>query len=715
MTHDLEKLRQLTETLTSNGYLTDQAASWEYAFDSVKAFVCITNTSFKVKYINKPLRNTLNIKSTQCINKDLHTILGDKDLQKELDSNQGIQDPKEGVITYQELFIKSFNGWYESHRHDITTDHGELIGYIYLFVDVTQKRLTLEALKKSEKNYRLLFESMLDGFALHKMIFNDDGEPYDYEFINVNPAFEKLTGLTTKQLVNHSALEVLPKLEQHWFDVYIKVVQTGESYRFSNYSAELCRYYDVVVFRPMPGYFACIISDITDRTLAEENLHMSERRFREIIEKVEGIAIRGYDDKFNVIFWNKACETLYGYTKQEAEGENIEDLTFLKGLKVPVEEFLDNWFDDKEPPSAQELILKNKLGEDVHIFSSNVLHQGANGKEMFCIDIDLNPIKDAQKALYDTNLLLNGILNAIPDVIVVQDADHNVIKHNKTAKEFFNVTSKKAEGKKCFHYLGRGTNCTDCQTAIAMATKKPSKLERYIEELQGWFDCRSYPILDTDGNVTKIIEHLRDISDWKKEQELYKEVHLKVEQAFHRLRFIVRAVDGFLWEKTWDMEKNAWVLTYVDPQFCREFYYLNGTDEEVCEKAYGKSTDNLLQFDFNDLDYKNSFANVCMLTDKHCLEQEEASEYFEMGYMNNVWTILKVRKTPLYDGRGKCTGILGFAKNCSDDSYSIKELLEVGIQTNRIKKLTTGSNRLKLYWVVQRKNEAKDLTHLDFP
>jgi len=714
MVHDLEKLRKLTETLTSNGYLTDQAASWEYAFDSVKAFVCITNTAFKLKYVNKPLRNILKIQSEEFINQELYSILGDKDLQRELDSKQGVIALEGGSITYQELFIKSFNGWYESHRNNIVTSKGELIGYIYIFTDVTQKRLALEALKKSEKNYRLLFESMLDGFALHKMLFNEEGEPYDYEFINVNPAFEKITGLTAKQLVSYTALDVLPKLEQHWFDVYIKVVQTGKSYRFSNYSPELCKYYDVVVFRPMPGYFACIISDITDRTLAEENLQISEKRFREIIEKVEGIAIRGYDEHFNVIFWNKACETLYGYTRQEAEGENIEDLTFLKGLKVPVEEFLEDWFDDTTPPPAQELILKDKFGTDVHVFSSSVLHQTAIGKEMFCIDVDLNPIKDAQKALHDTNILLNGILNAIPDAIVVQDADHNVVKCNKAGKNFFNVTSKQVEGVKCFHLLGRDDNCDECQTKIARATKKPAKLERFIEELQSWFDCRSYPLLDEEGNVTKIIEHLRDISDWKKEQEMYKDAHLKVEQSLRRLRFIVQAVDGFLWEKTFNIDSKDWEHTYIDPSFCREFYGLGGNDEEICEQAYGKSTEQLLQL-CDDPDPINSFAVVCAATDNHCIEQGTSCEYFEMGYLNNIWTILKVRKTPLYDDDNKCIAILGFARDCSCDSHSVRELIENGIDSERIEKLKTDSNRIKLYWVVKRKNEIKDLTHLDFP
>jgi len=385
MNNDLEKLRKLTETLTSNGYLTDQAASWEYAFDSVKLFVCITNTSFKLKYVNKPLRDKLNIKPSEFINKDLCKIIVDENTRRMLESTKELSNK---VIEYPELFIKAFNGWYEPQRHNITTNTDKLIGYIYTFLDVTQKRLATEALKKSEEKYRFLFESMVDGFALHKMLFNKKGKPYDYEFINVNPAFEKITGLTAKQLVGNTALNILPKLEQCWFDVYINVVQTGESHSFNDYSNELGRHYDVITFRPMPGHFACIIADITEEMSIKEELQ-------------------------------------------------------------------------------------------------------------------------------NTNMLLNGILDAIPDAIVVQDADHNIIECNKAGEDFFNVTSKQVVGSKCFNLLGEDDICDECQTKIAKDTKKPAKLERFIDKQDKWFDCRSYPILDKEGNVTKIIEHLRDITEYK--------------------------------------------------------------------------------------------------------------------------------------------------------------------------------------------------------
>jgi len=52
-----------------------------------------------------------------------------------------------------------------------------------------------QALRASEARYRTLFESMAEGFALHELIYNEQGRPCDYRFLEVNPSFGRLTGL----------------------------------------------------------------------------------------------------------------------------------------------------------------------------------------------------------------------------------------------------------------------------------------------------------------------------------------------------------------------------------------------------------------------------------------------------------------------------------------------------------------------------------------
>ena len=127
-------------------------------------------------------------------------------------------------------------------------------------------------MQKSEERYRLLFDAMLDGFALHEILCDDDGKPYDYRFLEVNQAFEKMTGLKSIDIVGKTVLHILPETEVYWLDTYGQVTLTGQSIRFENYSQALKKYFEVVAFSPQKGQFATVFTDITVRKQAEEEI-----------------------------------------------------------------------------------------------------------------------------------------------------------------------------------------------------------------------------------------------------------------------------------------------------------------------------------------------------------------------------------------------------------------------------------------------------------
>ncbi len=143
-----------------------------------------------------------------------------------------------------------------------------------------------EALRRSEERYRSLFSNMTDGFALHEIITDAEGRPCDYRFLEVNPAFERLTGLKAAEVVGRRVLEVLPSVERRWIESYGRVAMTGEPGHFEDYSEELGRWYEVFAYRPATGRFAVVFSDITKRKLAEEELHHSEQQ-KKVAEAVQ--------------------------------------------------------------------------------------------------------------------------------------------------------------------------------------------------------------------------------------------------------------------------------------------------------------------------------------------------------------------------------------------------------------------------------------------
>ncbi|MBD0320234.1 MAG: PAS domain-containing protein, partial [Gemmatimonadetes bacterium] len=99
----------------------------------------------------------------------------------------------------------------------------------------------------SEASYRILFDSIDEGFCVVQVIFDGEGRPADYRFLEANPAFVAQSGLVGA--VGHTAREMVPGLEEHWFEVYGRVAATGEPVRFQNGSEPMGRWFDVFAFR----------------------------------------------------------------------------------------------------------------------------------------------------------------------------------------------------------------------------------------------------------------------------------------------------------------------------------------------------------------------------------------------------------------------------------------------------------------------------------
>ncbi|MBL7115264.1 MAG: PAS domain S-box protein [Kiritimatiellae bacterium] len=162
--------------------------------------------------------------------------------------------------------------------------------------------------RESASDYQLLFDGMVDGFALHDIILDDDGKPVDYRFLAVNPAFERLTGLKAETVVGHTVREVLPDTEEHWIQTFGRVALSGEPCRFEHYSQALGKYFEVVAFCPMPMRFACSFIDVTKRVQALQRLRDSEERLEEA-QRISRMGQWELDIKCNALHWS---DSIYG-------------------------------------------------------------------------------------------------------------------------------------------------------------------------------------------------------------------------------------------------------------------------------------------------------------------------------------------------------------------------------------------------------------------
>jgi two-component system CheB/CheR fusion protein len=164
--------------------------------------------------------------------------------------------------------------WYLIRILPYRTTEDHIGGVVLTFVDITQRRKTEEELRSSEDRYRSLFNSIDEGFCLLEMIF-EGTTAVDYQILEVNPAFGKLTGL--HDVVGRRVREFLPQIEKHWIDFYGRVALTGMAGRHTNYATIGTErsWYDAYGFRiggATSRKVAVLFTNITERRNSEERL-----------------------------------------------------------------------------------------------------------------------------------------------------------------------------------------------------------------------------------------------------------------------------------------------------------------------------------------------------------------------------------------------------------------------------------------------------------
>jgi len=140
-------------------------------------------------------------------------------------------------------------------------------------IDATRQLEAEQELAATEERYRTVFDSIDEGLCVIDMLYDAHGKPCDYRFVETNPAFIKHTGLV--DAVGKTIRQFAPGHEQHWFDIYGRVAETGEAVRFENEARALGRWYDVYAARlggPGQRRVAVLFNDITARRQSEEAL-----------------------------------------------------------------------------------------------------------------------------------------------------------------------------------------------------------------------------------------------------------------------------------------------------------------------------------------------------------------------------------------------------------------------------------------------------------
>jgi len=161
----------------------------------------------------------------------------------------------------------------ETHR--VSSESLELVSFHARMAAELLVRARVEAdLREREERYRSLFESIDEGFCTCEMLVDDDGQPTDYRFLEVNAAFGDMTGIRP-EAVGHTARELVPGLEDRWVERYARVALGGETLRFEEGSEAMERWFDVFAFPRGERRFGIVFRDITTRKRADASLRLA--------------------------------------------------------------------------------------------------------------------------------------------------------------------------------------------------------------------------------------------------------------------------------------------------------------------------------------------------------------------------------------------------------------------------------------------------------
>ncbi len=143
----------------------------------------------------------------------------------------------------------------------------EIIG---VAVDVNELMEIKQQLSIAELRYKSLFENQIESYSLQELILDEDGNPVDYKFIDVNKAFLEITGLNDKkQVIGKTLLEVWPEIEKDWIDIYGRITLTDGRETFEKFSPYFNKTFLINVYSQGGVTFALSFFDITDRKRAE--------------------------------------------------------------------------------------------------------------------------------------------------------------------------------------------------------------------------------------------------------------------------------------------------------------------------------------------------------------------------------------------------------------------------------------------------------------
>jgi PAS domain S-box-containing protein len=458
----------------------------------------------------------------------------------------------------------------KNHQFAIIKRRGEW----ELIQSFDNKRIADE-LEMNRKKLTSLYSSMVEGVALHDMLYDDSGRAVDYVITDVNPSFEKITGLTRSKAIGRRASELYGTGKPPYLDIYAGVASSGEPIDFETYFAPMKKQFSISVFSPEKGKFNTVFHDITVRKTTEETLIESERRWSTTLSSI-GDAVIVTDPLGNVTFMNKVAENLTGWSLCDASDKpvrqvfNIVNRFTRQEVEDPVAKVLKKGL---IVGLANHTILIRRDGMEIPINDSGAPIRTENGETLGVVLVfrDITQQKEQEEALRASEENYRLLLQYAPTAIYEIDYKGPRFKSVNEAmcqltgysrEELLSMNPSDlldAESRQRFQERiakGLSGKRIDDSVEFTAITKEGRRL---------WITLNikfTYANGKLDGAL--VVGH--DITDRKKAEQESERLLELVKQERDRLSSLVNSISDEVWFANTDRK-----FTLINPSAVREF------------------------------------------------------------------------------------------------------------------------------------------------
>ena len=267
---------RITERKRVEQELGQAKKDWEHTFDSVSDFIAILDNQYRIVRANRAMTQQLGVTPEKAIGLFCYQCVHGLDNSPDFCPHaRTIKDGKEHTV---EVHEPRLGGDFLVSTTPLRDEEGHIVGSVHVARNITERKKAEEALRKSEEEYSSLFSNMIDGFAYCQMIFDEKDEPVDFVYLQINDAFERITGLKREMVVRKKVTQAIPGIKTanpELFEIYGRVALTGQKEKFEVFFKPLSMWLSISVYCPAKGYFAAVFEDITERKKMQQEVSNS--------------------------------------------------------------------------------------------------------------------------------------------------------------------------------------------------------------------------------------------------------------------------------------------------------------------------------------------------------------------------------------------------------------------------------------------------------